>query len=105
MDCGSGFCHLPSLNEWTCDHWPERGSRFPVEHRAKAEKHQHSAVVVNYRFVRSGAPPRGSGAYLLGPVVPLITASMECETQIDPRDRLCQLVFAQQMENGPNHVQ
>ena len=58
---------------------------------------------VNYRFVRSGAPRVGTVP--VGTRCSLNYSQHECETQIDPRDRLCQLVFVQQMENGPKHVQ
>src|SRR5262249_21753651 len=37
-----------------------------------------------YRFVRLVSPPRGSGPYLLGPVAPLITASMNVRPKSTP---------------------
>ena len=61
-------------------------------------------MVVDYRFVRSVPPPEGVGTVLVGTCCSLNYSQHECETQIDPRDRLCQLAV-QQMENNPNHVQ
>jgi hypothetical protein len=49
--------------------------------------------------------PEGVGTVSVGTCCSLNKSQHECETQIDPIDRLCQLVFVQQMENGPKHVQ
>jgi len=84
--------------------------RFAGEHRATAEKRQdsksvHSAVVCQLLFRQIRRSPEGVGTVLVRTCCSLNYSQHECETQIDPRDRLCQLVFVQQMKNGPKHVQ
>jgi hypothetical protein len=96
--------HLPSPMSGLASIGRELNSRATTEKRQDS-KSVHSAVVCQLSFRQIRRSPEGVGTVLVRTYCSLNYSQHECETQIDPRDRLCQLVFVQQMKNGPKHVQ
>jgi hypothetical protein len=90
-----------------CRKWPENriepGLRRKYSHIPFQSRDLVRLNSLSFCQIRRSA--EGVGTVPVGTCCSPNYSQHECETQIDPRDRLCQLVFVQQMENGPKHVQ